>query len=338
MRLPRVLVVAAAVAMVAATSACGSDNKGETSNPKTVDKVSYATSFGQNGREAYAYVAKEKGFFTEAGLDVTITPGAGTGELLKQITGGRIDFAPVDSTGYLLQVGGGQVKGVTGVAAIQQRSLAGLMTLEGRGINTPKDLEGKKIGEQQGGTNGLMFPTYAKLAGIDASKVTFVNVPAPQLAANLASGSVDVIGQFVVGKPTIEKAAGGKKAIVLPYSDFITDLYGNVLVTTEKMAKEKPDLVKRFRDALLKGLKYAIENPEESGRILNKYAPTSNAEVAAEELKLMAAYVTTGGSGTIGALDSQRVARCIAILQGANAIPAGLTPEKVVSFDLTPKS
>ena len=62
------------------------------------------------------------------------------------------------------------------------------------------------------------------------------------------------------------------------------------------------------------------------------------ATVAAGELKLMKQYVNSSGSGTaIGALDQQRVARSIALMQGANAIPAGLTPERLVSFDLTPK-
>lgn len=338
MRLTRALGLTLAATVVVALSACGdSDANNGTTAPKTIDKVNYATGFGMFGREAYVYTAIEKGYFRDAGIEVSVKPGNGTGDTLKNIVGGQIDFAPVDGTGFLLQAGQGQVKGVTAVAAIHQRSLAGIMTLEGRGISSPKDLEGKTVGDPTGSTIGLMFPMYAQLAGIDASKVKFVNIPAPQLPTTLAAGSVDTIGQFVVGKPTIEKAAAGKKAVVLQYSDYLTDLYGNMLVTTEKTAKEKPDLVKRFSAALLKGLSYSIQHPDEAAQALVKNQPTQNGEVAAGELQLMGAYVT-GGTSTVGALDSQRVARCIAILQGANMIPSGLKPEQVVSFDLTPKA
>lgn len=328
----------AALAMTgAACSGDNNDDPGGTSTPQTKDQVNYLTSFGTLGRDAYAYVAQEKGFFEKRGLEVNIQPGSGSGENLKLLTGGRADFVPVDSTGFLIQVGSGQVKDLKVVAAIQQRSLAGIMTVEGRGISGPKDLEGKSVGETPGGTNGLMFPTYASLAGIDASKVKFVNIPAPQLPANLASGTVDAIGQFVVGVPLIERAANGKKAVVLPYSDFIVDIYGNVLVTTNKMIEEKPEVVQRFRDAILEGLQYSIDHPEEAGDILKKYVPQQDAAVAAREVELMEPYVRSASSGVpVGAVDVQRFAKCIAILQGANAIPAGITPEQVVAFDLTP--
>jgi NitT/TauT family transport system substrate-binding protein len=268
-----------------------------------------------------------------------VKPGAGTSETLKQLMSGNIDIGPVDFTGAMVQVGGGQVQGITAVAAIQQHTLAGIMTLGDRGISSPRDLAGKTVGDPIGSTVGLLFPTYAKLAGLDATKVRFVNLPAAQLPQALAAHTVDTIGQLVVGAPTVEKAAGGKKAVVLPYRDFISDVYGNVLVTTTKLAQQKPDLVKKFVATLLKSLQYAVDNPTEAGQILHTHVPAQDATVAADELRLMKPYVVANGPGApIGAVDQQRVARSIALMQAANAIPAGLTPDRLVDFDLTPKS
>jgi len=338
MRLSRAFAAAAASTALLAAASCSSGDTANKNNPAPIEKVTYATGFGQFGREAYVYVGIDKGYFRDAGIDVTVKPGSGTGENLKQLTAGNVDITPVDFTGAMIQIGGGQVQGVTAVAAIHQRTLACIMTLDGRGITSPKDLEGHTVGDPTGSTIGLMFPTYAKLAGIDASKVKFVNIGAQQLPQTLASGTVDTIGQFVVGEPTIEKAAGGKKAVVLPYSDFINDVYGNVVLTSTKLAQQKPDLVKKFTAALLKALQYSVDNPEEAGQILHSHVPTQDATVAAGELKLMKQYVNSSGSGTaIGALDQQRVARSIALMQGANAIPAGLTPDRLVDFNLTPK-
>jgi NitT/TauT family transport system substrate-binding protein len=88
---------------------------------------------------------------------------------------------------------------------------------------------------------------------------------------------------------------------------------------------------------MLKALKYTIDHPEEAAEIMNKAQPSADKGAAVSEIKLMTPYVTAGG-GVFGALDEQRVSRAIAILQGAGLIPSGLTGDKVVDFDLTPKA
>jgi NitT/TauT family transport system substrate-binding protein len=136
----------------------------------------------------------------------------------------------------------------------------------------------------------------------------------------------------------VETVAKGKKAVVLPYSDYLQDLYGNVLVTSSSYADQNPEKVKKFSAALLKGLEDSISNPAEAGEMLKKNQPTANPQGAAAELTLMGPFVRSEASGVpVGALDSQRVARSIAILQGSGQIGAGLTPEKVIKFDLVPK-
>ncbi|MDT7784011.1 MAG: NitT/TauT family transport system substrate-binding protein, partial [Pseudonocardiales bacterium] len=274
--------------VVLAVSGCGGGP------PVEHTKVDYLTSFSTFGRDAYVYVAQEKGFFEQAGLDVTITPGTGSVDVLKLVAGGRADFGIADFTATAITVAKEKLP-VTTVAAIHQRSLAAIVALEGSGIAKPADLVGKKIGDQPGSTNQVMFPVYAKAAGIDPAKVEFVPSAPPALPQLLAAGQVDGIGQFVVGKPLIEAAAKGKKAVVLPYGDLVPDLYGNVLVTSKKIAADNTALVPKFTAALLKGLQYSIEHPDELGQILKKYQPTQNPDVASAEVGLMAPYVKPSG-------------------------------------------
>ncbi|GAA4203732.1 hypothetical protein GCM10022220_13280 [Actinocatenispora rupis] len=323
----------AALAAGALTAGCDSGSGAKSDGSK--QKVSYLTSFGALGREGYAYVALAKGYFDQAGLDVTIKPGTGTGNNLKLIAAGKVDFSPCDFTGTLIQISKEKLP-VTAVAAIHERSMSAIMALAGDGIADPKDLEGRTVADGAGSTNQTMFPVYAKLAGIDPKKVKWVNFPPPQLASVLAAKKVDAIGQFVVGQPLVEQAAKGKKAVVLPYSTYLRDLYSNTVFTSEKLAKEKPDLVKKFTGALLKGLEYSVTHPDEAAQIFVKYQPTQNVKESAAELRLMAPYVKSAGGAPYGALDDKRVARSIAILQGAGAIAPGLTPEKVASFSLAP--
>ncbi len=341
-RLTRTVAAATMAAALALVAACSSDSD-STDEPKggegtALEQVTYLTSFGNFGRDSYAWVAKEKGFFRDAGFDVEIKPGQGTGAVIQTIVGGQAHFGPIDLTGGLLQLGNGQAKDFVAVAAIQQRTMAAIATVEGKNIATPKDLEGKKLADTPGSVVRNLFPTYAKMAGVDVTKVTWVNGEAQTLMGTLASGSVDGIGQFVVGQPTIETVTK-KKAVLLPYSEYMQDLYGNVLITSSKIAKENPDMVKRFTGALLKGLEYALTNPQEAAEILKKNVDAANVAAAKAELELMAGYVRSSNTGAqIGTLDSGRVAKSIAILQGAGALKQNITPDQVIDFSLAPKA
>ncbi|TDC52067.1 hypothetical protein E1258_25355 [Micromonospora sp. KC207] len=339
-RLTRTVAAALLASALTLVSACSSDSDASDAkggDGKSLEKVTYLTSFGNFGRDSYAWVAKEKGFFREAGFDVEIKPGQGTGAVIQTVVGGQADFGPIDLTGGLLQLGNGQAKDFVAVAAIQQRTMAAIVTVEGKNIASPKDLEGKKLADAPASVVRNLFPTYARLAGVDVSKVTWVNGEPQTLMGTLASGSVDGIGQFVVGQPTVE-AVTKKKAVLLPYSNVMQDLYGNVLITSSKIAKEKPDMVKRFSAALIKGLEYSLANPQEAAELLKKNIDATNPAAAAAELQLMAGYVRSNNSGTkIGTLDSGRVAKSIAILQGAGSLKQNITPDQIIDFSLVPQ-
>ena len=341
----RTLVAAALATTMAAAAGCSGDDSGDAASGsggnQSLEKITYLTSFGNFGRDAYAYVAKEKGYFRDAGFDVDIKPGSGTLDNLKAITSGQAQFTPLDLTGLLLAAGrkDNPVTGFAAVAGVQQRTMAAIISLEGNGIASPKDLEGKTLADTPSSVVRNLFPTYAKLANIDYTKVKWQNGTPQTLMGTLASGGAAGIGQFVVGKPTVETVAKGKKAVVLPYSDYLQDLYGNVLVTSSAYAEKDPEKVKKFSAALLRGLEDSINNPAEAGEFLKKNEPTANPQGAAAELTLMGPFVKSEASGVpVGALDSQRVARSIALLQSSGQIQPGLTPEKVIDFDLVPKA
>jgi len=327
----RTRLAALLLATALATGACASTDSA--SGQRSADEVTYLTSFNTFGRDAYAYVALEKGYFSEAHLDVTINPGSGTVDVVKLVASGRATFGTGDFAATVITAAKEKIP-VTTVAMIQQRSMSAILTLADRGIATPADLMGKRIGDQPGSTNQVMFPVYAKAAGIDPAKVEFVPAAPPALPQLLVSGQVDGIGQFVVGTPLIEKAAQGRKVVALAYRDFLPDLYGNALVTAKDLPTKNPQLVERFRGGLLKGLQYSIDHPEETGQILRKYQPTQDAGVAAAEVVAMAPFVRPAGppDAQIGGVDLTRVQNTITLLTEAGAIPAGsITPPDIVA-------
>jgi NitT/TauT family transport system substrate-binding protein len=313
-------------------TACG-DDEPDTSKP-AADKVTYLTAFGAVGRDAFAWVAQEKGYFRDAGIDVTIQLGAATGENLKVLAAGQAQFANLDLTGTWILAGKGQYKDVRAIAAIHQQTLVSIISLAGSGVTKPTDIEGRKLGAATGSVNQLLFPAYAKLAGIDESEVEWVNAQPPQLPALLAGGQVAALSTFLIGAKGLEKAAGGKATVVLPYSRYLPELFGNGLIAPLSITRDNPDLARRFRDAALHGLQYTIEHPQEAAEIMKKAQPAADITAAVGEITLMTPYVKPSG-----VIDKQRVAGAIATLEKNGLIPAGsLTPEAVVDFALAPAS
>ncbi len=341
MRLRRSVIALMAVLGLALVSACNGDDSGKQAGGDGLQKVNYLTSFNTFGREAYAYVALEKGYFKDAGFDVKITPGSGTVDVMKLVAGGQADYGIGDFTAIAITLAKQKLP-VTTVGMIHQRSMAAIMSLEGLGINTPKDLPGKTIGDQPGSTNTVMFPVYAKAVGIDPKSVTFLPSPPPGLPTLLASGKVQGIGQFVVGQPLIEKADKDKhrKAVVLPYGKALPELYGNAIITRTDMAKDHPDQVKKFTNALLKGLQDTLNDPAAAAATLKKYVPNTDLDVATEELKIMQKYIKPDGfNGPLGDVTQERVQKVISLLEESNAVGKGvIKPEDLVTLSLAPKS
>ena len=252
---------------------------------RQLETIKYATSFGNFGRDAFVYVAIEKGYFRDAGFDVQVVPGLGT-DNARLLAAGQIDYAGSETTGNMV----GRVSGgfpVKIVAITSQATQAAIATLAESGITSPKGLDGKTLADLPSSIVVRLFPFYAKRAGIDTSKVTIVPGTPQTLPSLLATGRVDSIGQFTVGVPTLVKAAGGRQVRTFKYSQYLKGLLGNAIATTDDRVNNKPAEVRAFTKAVLKGLNYAVHNPGESGYIMQKYVPITDPVAAGRELRIL---------------------------------------------------
>lgn len=333
----RTATVFCAAATLLAAVACGSNSPSK-STSSAKDQLTYVTAFGAAGRDAFAWVAEEKGYFRQAGIDVKIELGKAAGENLKALASGKAQFTSLDLTGAMISAGAKNstaYRDFRAVLAIHQRTLVSIMAMQGSGISTPKDLTGKKIAAAANSVNQLLFPGYARLAGIDTAGIHWIAVQPVQLGPALASGKADALSTFLIGRPTIEKAtvqARSKRVVVFPYSTYLPDLFGNATVTTASLAAKQPDLVKRFRTALLKGLKYTIQHPDEAGKLLHAKHPETDAAAATQEIKLMTPAVTAEGTANIGVITEARMQGALTSLEKAGVIQPGMTPQDVVDF------
>ncbi|NMO51822.1 ABC transporter substrate-binding protein [Actinoplanes sp. TBRC 11911] len=325
-RASRVFVTLAALLL--ALTACGDSKEGPAGRPKT-DKVTYVTAFGAVGRDSFAWVAKEKGFFRDAGIDVDIQKGAGNVQNLTMIKSGQAQFAALDFTGAVIQAGTGKFTDWRAVAAIHQQTLVSIMTTADTGITKPADLSGKTIATAAGSVSELLFPAYAKLAGIDPASVKIQGAQTTALNGLMAQRKVDALSTFLLSQKALETTSK-KQVVVMPYSDYLKDLFGNAIITTPSLISTNRDLVSRFVGAAMKGLQYTVDHPDEAAAILHQAEPTAAVPAAVGEINAMKPYVPAPDGGPLGSFDQARVQSGIAELETAGLMPKGLTPDKIV--------
>jgi NitT/TauT family transport system substrate-binding protein len=135
------------------------------------------------------------------------------------------------------------------------------MTLKKSGITKPADLTGKKLGAPVFDAGRRAFPIFAKANGVGAVNWTAMD---PTLRETmLMRGDIDAITGFTFTSLLNLEARGAKAGdvVVLPYPDYGVKLYGNAIIVSPKMLKEKPEAVKAFLSAFTKGAKEVIANP-----------------------------------------------------------------------------
>ena len=297
--------------------------------------VTFVTDFGFNGRHAYYYVALDKGYYKAAGLDVKIVRGQGSTDAIKQVAAGSAQIGFADSTAVIFAKANDNIP-VKLVSIIYAKPPQAIYVLKDSGIAKPKDLEGRSLADTAFSAVPKMFGAYAKAAGIDASKVTWVVAGSDALPGMLSLGRVDGIGQYTVGEPLLKKAAAPKDIVQLAYSDVGLDYYGSGIVTMDSTLQSNPDMIRSFVAATLRGLKDAAANPKEAGEIMHKYRREVDEDVATAETVKVGQLATVAGA-PLGSIDSARLQRTIDIVADAYSLKNSIKAADIYATGFVPQ-
>lgn len=219
------------------------------------------------------YVAQDKGFFADEGLEVEFRHGFET-DFLKLVAAGEIPF--VIASGEEVILGRARGLSVTYVAQWYSRFPVAMFALESSGIKSPKDIEGKTLGVPGPfGATYIGWKAIVYAEGIDETKVKVESIGFTQAAA-VSEGKVDAAMDYIANGPVRLRLAG-KDPVVFPVADYI-DLPSNGLVTSEARLREEPDLVTAMTRALLRGIQYTLDNPDEAFQIALKHVPEAGGE------------------------------------------------------------
>jgi NitT/TauT family transport system substrate-binding protein len=282
---------------------------------EALEPVTLITDFGFNGRHAYFFVALEKGYYRDAGLDVKIVRGQGSVDAIRQVGAGNATVGFADTGSLILARGNDQIP-VKLAAIVYARPPQAIFCREDAGIKVAKDLEGRSIANPAGGSIPDLFPAFAKAAGIDASKVKWVVASSDSLPGLLAANRSPCVGQFIVGEALLRAQAAPAKLVRFAYGDAGLNYYGNGLIAKESTIAATPDLVRRFADATVKGMKDAFAHPGEAGAIMHKHHPQVDPGIAQGETEAVAELARVAGR-PLGVIDPARIDATLEVVNGA---------------------
>ncbi|MGE5467371.1 MAG: ABC transporter substrate-binding protein [Ignavibacteria bacterium] len=232
---------------------------------RAAEKVSVQLNWKHQFEFAAFYAAEAQGFYRQAGLDVDIREGGPGVDTVKEVTSGRADFGIGAASLVVDRYRGAPVMVI---ATLMQHSPVGLLALRRHGVHSVLDLADRPVAVAP--HNRDEIEAYLLAAGIPRTHIQLVNQVGWDLA-DLERGAVAAKVVYLSNEPWWTKGREHEYLLLTPVSAGI-DLFGDMLFANTAIVASRPDAVRAFREATLKGLVYALDHPEElSDLIIARY-------------------------------------------------------------------
>jgi len=225
--------------------------------------IKFSLDFKFEGPAAPFLVAVDKGYFKAEGLDVTIDTAAGSLEPINRVASGTYEMGFGDINSLIKFRDANPTTPIKAVFMVYNKPAFSIVSRKSRGVEKPKDLEGKVLGAPAPDGAYAQWKIFTQANGVDASKVKIENVGFPVREPMLQSGQVDAITGFSFSSFINLKSMNVPvdDIVVMLMADYGVNLYGNTIIVNPKFAAEKPEAVKGFLRAFLKGLKDTVKDP-----------------------------------------------------------------------------
>jgi NitT/TauT family transport system substrate-binding protein len=316
-------IVTAAFATVAGTAAAAAAGT----------PVTFQLNWVAGGANAGFAAAVVEGFYREAGLDVTLVQGNGSGNTAQLVANGRAQLAYADAVAVSQLIAKGAPMKI--VSTIYQSNPNEVMALKKTGIKSIKDLKGKKVGVPSGSSQTTMLPLFLKANNLTEADVDLINMPATSMVPSLLQGQVDaILGSMDAYQ--IQAEAQGAQLDNYRFADYGVPTVSTSIFASNAFLKENPDVVRKFIAASLKGWSFALDNPDKAVKDLKQVFPEMNEKLAAAELAAIGPLFCSGGAKYIGKAEDALWGKTQELLSEVKLLPAGQDPKSYYTNEFLP--
>ncbi len=252
------------------------------------------------------FVALEKGWYEEAGLDVEVIIGQGSGYSVTAIDAGTADIAIADAPVVFQYREQGALAKIIGI--IFDNHPNAMYYWEDSGMTAPQDIVGKTVAVPETDGHKVMWPAFAAMIGVDPDSVDFVNIESTAKVSALASKNADVVFELLTGYPNFESAIPDGGFNYFLWADYGFNCYAHSYITSDDMIANDPETLKAFMDVTYRAWEYVLNNPEEAIDILSKYHSINTADVL-KALQIEYAFLKTQNykDNGIGYIDAAKM-------------------------------
>lgn len=307
-RRPRLLSALLAGLLAVSLAACGDDE----SSGGDMTEIGFQTSFLYNAWDAPFFLALDKGYYEDEGLDVEIREGQGSGAAIQSLLGGLNDIVEAERASMSIQAT--ETGNLVAVAGLKESNGLAIVSYKEEGIEEPADLRGKTIGITLGSSESGILPAFLEENGISADEVKIENLAANQKAQFLASGKVDAISFVDYSAVSI---APLDELNMITFTDYGLTLLGTGLITTTEFADENPEAVAAFNRATMKAFNEAIADPDPAIDALLERTEVLSREAAMTQWEM---YVDGAPSPVTGAQEEASWSAMLTSLKDAGVI------------------
>jgi NitT/TauT family transport system substrate-binding protein len=268
------------------------------------------------GPSAPFLVAIDKGYFKAEKFEVSVDPAASSLEAINRVAAGTYEMGFADINALIKFRDANPNNPIKAVFMVYNKPAFSIIGRKSRGVNRPKDLEGKKLAAPAADASYAQWKIFVQANDIDASKVTIENVGFPVRKPMLQSGQVDAITGLSFSTFVNLKAMGVPvdDLVVMLMADYGVELYGNAIIVNPKFAAAQPDAVKGVLRAFVKGLKDTVKSP---ARAVDSVIERMNGAKKAVELERLRMAIKDNiltpevKAHGYGAIDEARLAKAI---------------------------
>ena len=262
---------------------------------------------------AGVYAAEATGTFAEAGLDVVLTEGPATADVLRDLSEGAYDFVLADPSALLVAVGDGLP--IVAVSAIYQIDPVVIFALAESGIRRPQDLAGKRVMSFE---SSLVIHAVLSRVGIS---IDDIELGPPSFDLNdLYSGFHDAWSGYIPNEVRRARVDGYDVEVIYP-TDYGVHLYGDVLVTRRDLVEQRADLVQRVVDSILDGWVWVHMELEEAATLSSRWNPDVDPADEREILELSLPFIHAGNV-PLGGMTDERWQDMAEMMQSLGLLPA----------------
>ncbi|REG83778.1 ABC transporter substrate-binding protein [Marinomonas pollencensis] len=311
-----------------------------TSSAFAADKVTFQLDWLPGGDKAPVYVGIQEGFFSALELDVKIASGRGSTDAITKLATGQSDVGSSD-IGALMAARAQDNVPVSAVMSYFTEAPHAFYVLADSGINSIKDLQGKKISTSPFTSSNAFLPLVLKQNNVPVDSVKLSKVDPGALGPMLMVGNTQAIIAWVTNTALFEQQAAqtGKKIKVLPWSEGGLSLYSSALLASDKFLASRPEVAKRFIKAYAQSVQFTYQHPDKAGQDLHNMVPEVDADIVSAQISSIHDLVFNKISQQdgFGMLTPTRIATTWKYVAQANDLRLdSLNPESVVNRAFIP--